>query len=156
MLKMNRMGWRTLAGALALASLAGCAHRQSPMFEESPNRADSRQTMSLRGTVQDIDALSSRESTTGAGALIGGVVGAVVGRQFGSSPGGRTTGTVLGAVGGAVLGNEVERQREDTPARYRVSVRLESGAERVFNLADLGGLRVGDRVLVTGNRLQRE
>lgn len=152
------MGVRAVATVLscaALLSLGACAYRQSPVYEESPTHAGQRLPGAQFGVVRGIETVSGRESTSGAGALIGGVVGAVVGRQFGDAGAARAAGTALGAVGGAVIGNEIEQQQNHTAGRYRVLVQMDDGSQRSFNYAQLGDLRVGDRVRVDGQNLQR-
>ena len=86
--------------------------------------------------------------------MIGGVLGAVVGNQFGAGNG-RAAMTGLGAIGGAVAGNNVERNRNEGIAGYRVSVRLDNGQSRTYEESSLDGLRVGDRVRVEGGRVRR-
>lgn len=146
---------RAAAAALSLALLGACAHRQGPVYEESPTYSGSRVQGSQYGVVRAIDTVDARQSTTGGGAVLGGVIGAVVGRQFGGSGGGRAVGTVAGAVGGALVGNEIEKQQSNTQARYRVQVQVENGSMRTFNYAQVGDLRVGDRVRIEGQNLQR-
>lgn len=110
------------------------------------------------GQVRNIERLRLRGEPLGAGAVIGGVVGAVVGRSVGSGHDGRAVGTVLGAVGGAIIGNEIERDQAERVGHdvFRISIRLDQGAARVFEVANPGELRVGDRVRIEGgNRLVR-
>lgn len=108
------------------------------------------------GTVRAIDSTLPPEATTGGGALLGGLIGAVIGRQFGGPGGGRAAGTAIGAVGGVIVGNEIERQNNAAAGAgtYRVQVQLDNGAVRNFYFQDLGGMRVGDRVVVQGKNLQ--
>jgi len=157
-MRVKSSGLRGVAMALAgvaVLSLGACAYRQGPVYEESPTHAGQRLPGAQFGVVRGIDNVSGRESTSGAGALIGGVVGAVVGRQFGSGGSARAAGTALGAVGGAVIGNEIEQQQNHTAGRFRVTVQMDDGSQRNFNYAQLGDLRVGDRVRVEGQNLQR-
>lgn len=140
---------------LALSALGGCAHRRSPSYEESPTWSGSRVQGSSYGVISHIEVVDARQSTTGTGAVIGGVAGAVLGRQMGSAGNGRTTGTVLGAVGGALIGNEIEKQQTQAQDRYRVTVYLDNGGTRSYNLARVDGWRVGDRVRLDGQGLSR-
>lgn len=151
---MNTRFLRTSFLIVGVALLGACAHRQAPVYEEQPTLAGQRAPIQY-GVVRSIDSVSSRESTTGGGALAGAVVGAVIGRQFGSSGSGRTMGTILGAVGGAVAGNEIEHQQTQPSGRFRIQVQLDDGQTRVFNVAQPGDLHVGDRVAVEGNNLRR-
>ncbi|MBQ0937309.1 outer membrane lipoprotein [Ideonella paludis] len=143
-----------VASVLLLSLLGGCAHRRAPSYEESPTWSGSRVEGSSYGVISSIETVDARQSTTGAGAVIGGVAGAVLGRQVGSGNG-RTAGTVLGAVGGALIGNEIEKQQANTQDRYRLVIRLDNGATRAYNVANLEGCRVGDRVRLDGQGIYR-
>ena len=88
----------------------------------------------------------------GLGAIIGGVAGGIIGHQFGSGSG-NTAATIAGAVGGAAVGHEV--QKSSAQDRYRVVVRLDSGATLALNQVGQGELRVGDRVRIVNNRVYR-
>ena len=107
------------------------------------------------GTVRDIHQREISQRRSGAGALLGAVIGGVAGNQVGSGSG-RAAATALGAVGGAVVGDRIEnRNRGEPQSYYQVDVRLDNGEMRTFDYADLNGLRVGDRVRVQDNQLQR-
>lgn len=111
------------------------------------------------GVVRAIDVVGAQQpETSGGGALVGGILGAVIGRQFGNSGSGKAAGTAIGAIGGAVVGNEVERQNNAAlgggGGHYRVQVQLDNGAVRNFYFQELGGMRIGDRVMVQGKNLQ--
>ncbi|MBN8488906.1 MAG: glycine zipper 2TM domain-containing protein [Burkholderiales bacterium] len=135
--------------------LAACANpRQKPVYEENGTWSGQRAGLQY-GVIRSIEDVSSRQSTSGAGALIGGVVGAVVGRQLGGSSEGRTTGTIVGAIGGAIAGNEIEHHNTQPAGRYRVQVEIDGGQMRTFNLAQLGDLKPGDRVVVDGQSVRR-
>ena len=101
-----------------------------------------------------IEAIRERPQGNGTGAVIGGVLGAVVGNQFGHGLG-RAAMTGVGAAGGAVAGNNVERNHRERVTGYRVSVRLDNGATRTFERADVAGLQVGDRVRLDANSFHR-
>lgn len=143
-----------VASVLVLSLLGGCAHRRAPSYEESPTWSGSRVEGSSYGVISSIETVDARQSTSGAGAVIGGVAGAVLGRQVGSGNG-RTAGTVLGAVGGALIGNEIEKQQANTQDRYRLVVHLDNGSTRAYNVARLDGWRVGDRVRLDGQGVYR-
>jgi len=104
------------------------------------------------GVVEAIDVTREGTTTSGLGAVLGGVAGGVIGHQFGSGRG-NTAATIAGAVGGAVVGNEVEKSRPQD--RYRIVIRLDSGATLAVSEVDEGQLRVGDRVRVVNNRVYR-
>jgi outer membrane lipoprotein SlyB len=96
------------------------------------------------------------EINGGAGALIGGVLGAVLGRQVAGRGDARTAGTFVGAVAGALIGHQVERHRSRGESSVaRVSVQLDRGGVITLDGADVGDLRVGERVRVENNRVYR-
>ena len=105
--------------------------------------------------VSAIDYVAAHDQVSGTGALMGGVAGAVIGRQFGNSGYGRVAGTVVGTMTGALIGNEIEKQQRGGKGGLRVSVQLDQGGQRSFDLAGINDLRVGDRVRVDGNQLVR-
>lgn len=109
------------------------------------------------GRVSNIEVLQTQGAgqTTGAGAVIGGVAGAVVGHQFGGG-GGRDVATIIGAVGGAVAGNAIEKNRNsNVQESYRVSIQLDSGGYRAYDVPSAGDLRPGDRVRIENGQLFR-
>lgn len=87
------------------------------------------------------------------GTVAGGVLGAVVGSQFGKGDG-RTAAGVAGAVGGALLGREIQK-RSNQRTQYEVVVRMNDGAQRTVVYAEAPSWRVGDRVRVVGETLER-
>lgn len=109
------------------------------------------------GRVSNVEVLRSQEQGrgTGVGAVIGGVAGAVVGSQIGGGSG-RNAATVVGAVGGAVAGNAIERNRNSNIREtYRVSIQLDNGVARAYDVPSYGDLRIGDRVKVENGQLYR-
>lgn len=149
---MNR--WTSLTAALLSAAvLGGCASRV-PLDSERARYPAPHASYERYGMVRSIETVPAESATSGAGALAGGVIGAVVGRQIGSGSG-RTAGTLVGAVGGAIIGNQVEKSRNGTQDHVRVEVQLNDGTLRRFDYAQIGDLRVGDRVRVEGDRLYR-
>lgn len=152
--------------ALAVAVLAGCAQQpvgrppvayppQQPGYgwgTPQPAQPQPQPSYVQYGQVTRIERVGAEPS--GGGAVLGGVVGAVVGRQFGGSSSARNVGTVLGAVGGALIGNQIERGQSSNGA-IRVSVQFDNGSARAFDYAELGDLRVGDRVRLQDGQLYR-
>ena len=110
------------------------------------------------GRVSNVEVLRSQDPAraSGVGAVLGGVAGAVVGSQIGGGSG-RTAATVIGAVGGAVAGNAIEVNRNTQPVNesYRISVQLDNGMARAFDVPTFGELRIGDRVKIENNQLFR-
>jgi outer membrane lipoprotein SlyB len=139
----------------ACALLAACAGPDPYVDRNYPQQsyyAPTSQRVEY-GTVDAIEWFRDGDSRpTGLGAVVGGVAGGVLGHQIGGGSG-KTAATIVGALGGAVVGNEMERANERD--RYRVVVRLDSGATLAMNEVGEGQLRVGDRVRVIGNRVYR-
>jgi outer membrane lipoprotein SlyB len=146
---------------LASLGLAAAACASDPYYASSPRYAPGPSYSSAPaaayadyGRVVAIDVVRDGGGrTSGAGAVLGGIAGGVLGHQIGNGRG-NDAATVAGAVGGAVVGNEVERRRGDE--YYRVTVQFQDGREATFAQDSLGGLRVGDRVRIDGNRLLRD
>lgn len=159
---------RLLGPALALAVLAGCA--QQPVsrapYPSQPSGGGwgygSPQPQQPYGVqlgqvmrIERVDGGTASAGGVGPGAVVGGVVGAAVGRQIGRHHDSRTAGTVLGALGGAVIGHQIERGRQPQGGVTRVTVRFDSGSVQSFDYAELGDLRVGDRVRLQDGQLYR-
>ena len=157
-----------VSSVLVVAGLTACA---APMGQSSPmpNYPSSYPQTSYPiqvpqgnyveyGRVSNVEVLRSQDPArgTGVGAVLGGVAGAVVGSQIGGGSG-RTAATVIGAVGGAVAGNAIEVNRNTQPVNesYRISVQLDNGVSRAFDVPAFGELRIGDRVKIENNQLFR-
>jgi len=106
------------------------------------------------GRIEAIEIYRSSDNTPlNTGTVIGGIAGGVIGHQIGSGRG-NTAATIAGALGGAVVGNEIEKKQTQT-TRYRITVRLDSGASLVVEETRDLNLRVGDRVRVDDGRVYR-
>ncbi len=104
------------------------------------------------GVVESIEMYpGGNGAPVGLATIVGGIVGGVIGHQFGSGSG-NTAATIAGAVGGAAVGNQAAQV--NSRDRYRVIVRLDSGATVALNDAE-GQLRVGDRVRIVNRRVYR-
>ncbi len=166
MLKLNRSF--AIAGAVVLvSSLAACGHNRSappaysggysggystaPAYPNNPAGTE-------YGRVSNIEVLQGRSQgqTSGAGAVIGAVVGGVLGNQIGKGSG-RAAATGVGIVGGAVAGNAIEGRNnsQDYNQGYRVSVQLDHGGYRVYDVSSPGDLRIGDRVRLYNGQISR-
>lgn len=110
------------------------------------------------GRVTNLEVFQAQQQAQGSGigAILGGVAGAVVGRQIGGGSG-RDIATVAGAVGGALAGNAIEKSRNPAAANqtYRVTVQLDRGGARAYDLPTTGELRIGDRVRIQNGQLFR-
>jgi len=155
------MNFRAMGIALVAAAtlLAGCA--VSPDYVYSPAgvvnqpvyAAPLRSERVEYGVVESIDMFrDGSNSPVSVGSILGGVAGGVLGHQIGSGSG-NTIATIAGAIGGALLGNQIERSNQRD--RYRVTVRLDSGATLSFTEVGEGEFRVGDRVRILNDRVVR-
>ena len=109
------------------------------------------------GRVTNMEVLQTQQQAQGSGlgAIIGGVAGAVVGHQIGRGTG-RDVATVVGAGGGAAAGNAIEKNRNPTVSQaYRVTVQLDNGGARAYDLPATGDVRIGDRVRIENGQLFR-
>jgi len=158
-----------IVGAVVLAgSLAACGHnRSAPAPQYSSGYPGGYQTAPAYpnspagteyGRVSNIEVLqgSSQGRTSGAGAVIGAVVGGVLGNQVGKGSG-RAAATAVGVLGGAVAGNAVEGRNnsQDYAQGYRLSVQLDHGGYRVYDVSSPGDLRIGDRVRLYNGQISR-
>jgi len=173
------------ASVLVIASLAACGSvpmnnpgqtssypasgypGQSPYPNQYPNQypaqtqypAQNQQGNYVEyGRVNNIEVLQTQQQAQGPGigAVLGGVAGAVVGRQIGGGTG-RDIATIAGAVGGAVAGNAIQNNNRNAAVSqtYRVTVQLDNGGARAYDVPATGELRIGDRVRVQNNQLFR-
>ena len=150
------------SSALVLAGLVACAPMSpAPVstFPTSTTSLNAQGSFVEFGRVNNVEIIRSQEPAQGPGigAVIGGVAGAVVGSQIGSGTG-RTAAIVIGAVGGAVAGNAIEKSRTANAAAgesYRVSVQLDNGSQRSYDMTSYGELRIGDRVRIENGQLYR-
>ena len=155
---MTRKLFTITALASTLVLSVGCSSvRNDPMptygaVNTYPSTASSEAVQ--YGYVRNIQQLNTAHRSSGAGAILGAVVGGVLGNQVGSGTG-KAAATAAGVVGGAMIGNKIEDNRNVPQTYYQVDVRLDNGDFKTFDYADLNGLRVGDRVRVQDNQLQR-
>jgi outer membrane lipoprotein SlyB len=111
------------------------------------------------GRVSNIEVMQSRGSgqTSGGGAVLGAVVGGLLGNQVGKGSG-RAAATAVGVIGGAVAGNAIEGRNSsgDHVDGYRISVQLDHGGYRVYDVGSPGDLRIGDRVRLYNGQISRQ
>ncbi|WP_421954844.1 glycine zipper 2TM domain-containing protein [Polaromonas sp.] len=109
------------------------------------------------GRVTNVELIRTQEPGRpgAAGAVIGGIAGAVIGHQIGRGTG-KDLATIAGGVGGAVAGNAIQNSG-NTQVRdvYRVSVQVDNGSYRAYDLATQVDLRAGDRVRIENGQLYR-
>lgn len=109
------------------------------------------------GRITNVDVMrtQAQRDSSPIGAVIGGLVGGVVGNQVGGGSG-RTAATAVGVVGGAIAGNEIGKRNGTQAAEtFRVTVQVENGSMRTYDLPALGDLRSGDRVRIENGTLYR-
>jgi len=144
----------TVAGVAVASLLVGCASSQprpypAPRYASQPAQVYQAQTDpqgTRYGTVVGIEGERTSHGTSGAGAVAGGVIGGVLGNQVGGGTG-RALATIAGVVGCAVAGNAIEANtNQGSTGPYSVTVRFDDGAQEVFIVPALGGLRRGERV----------
>jgi len=87
------------------------------------------------------------------GAIGGGVAGALLGHQVGAGRG-KDVATVAGAAGGAYGGYKAEEKLRSTKT-WSVTVKMDSGEQRVVEFDHEPGVKSGDLVKVSGNTITR-
>ena len=160
-----------VAGAVVvLSSLAACGYNSpapSPQYsggysggyQTAPSYPNNAGITEL-GRVSNIEVMQgqgrSPNQTSGAGAVLGAVVGGVLGNQIGGGTG-RAAATVVGVLGGAAAGNAIEgrNNRDEYAQGYRLSVQLDQGGYRVYDVSSPGDLRIGDRVRLYNGQISR-
>ena len=162
MIQMDRAARVAAAAVLALA-MAGCAsYGERPYAQQRPaypqgqvyqNQVDPYGM--CYGTVVAVEGRRDGGSASGVGAVAGGVAGGVLGNQVGGGSG-RTLATIAGVVVGALAGNAIEQQsnRGGSDQNY-VTVRFDDGAQQIYSVPSLGGLRNGERVRVYQGQITR-
>lgn len=111
------------------------------------------------GRVTNVELIRTQApaGSNAAGTIIGGIAGAVIGHQVGRGTG-KDIATIAGGVGGAVAGNAIQRNANGGGAVtdvYRVSVQVDNGAYRAYDMASAVDLRNGDRVRIENGQLYR-
>ena len=140
---------------ISSALLAGCAAQPYNNTAAEYPASNAPAYNAAYGVVDSIQIVQASSGGSGVGgAVVGGLVGGVVGNQIGGGSG-RTLATAAGAVGGALVGNQIQRNNQQTRDVYQVGVRLDNGAYQTMTLDSVNDLRVGDRVRIENNRVFR-
>ena len=150
-----------LAGSVVLlGALTACAP-QRPVPVGYPAGTTSYPSSAAVGTeygrVHQVEVLQGRQrgQTSGAGAVIGAVVGGLLGNQVGGGTG-RAAATAVGVIGGAVAGNAIEGSSGGGADQgYRITIQLDRGGYRAYDVGSMGDLRTGDRVRVYDGQISR-
>ena len=109
------------------------------------------------GRVNNIEAMQvpAGGQTTGGGAVLGAVVGGLLGNQIGRGSG-RAAATAAGVIGGAMAGNAIEGQNSRGYAQaYRITIQLDRGGMRAYDVSSPGDLRIGERVRMVNGQISR-
>ncbi len=152
-----------VAATVLVGTLAACG-TQGPVNNSYPSQPQSQAPVyNQPGNFQEYGRITNIEvfqtqapaSSGVAGTVIGGVIGGVLGNQVGGGSG-RDAATVVGAVGGAIAGNQIQKNRnQEVRESVRVSVRMDNGSFRAYDMTSAGDLRIGDRVRVDNGQLFR-
>jgi outer membrane lipoprotein SlyB len=135
---------RALAAPLiVVVALAGC--NTPPAFQVSEQPA------ARVGTVESIQQQTVQNVPNAAGAIGGALVGGGLGSLIGGGTG-RTVATVVGAVGGGFAGNELASRSQTFV--WVIGVRYDDGSYATIQQTASPGLRIGDRVRVTGSGIE--
>ena len=152
-----------VTATVLLVGMAACAPMNSapvatyPSYPAGPVYAGGSVGAVEYGRVTNVEVIRTQEPGTSGttGAIIGGIAGAVIGNQIGRGTG-KDLATIAGGIGGAVAGNEIAKnantQVRDT---YRVSVQVDGGAYRTYDMGTAVDLRSGDRVRIQNGQLYR-
>lgn len=149
----------TALAAVAVLTLAGCETNR-PTVYENPSSSSTQSLYSGYGVVQSMELVpQSSTASTGSNIGLGTVAGAVAGGLLGSRIGGGTgqlAATAAGVAGGAYAGNVYDnREKQQTADVYRYTIRMDNGSYQSVTQDAGAGLRVGDRVRIENNMVQR-
>ena len=146
---------RSLVLAAGVSVLAGCAQPTGYIAGPPTTVYTTPQPAVEYGTVLSVQALpGAAQATSGAGVALGGVMGGVLGNQVGQG-GGRALATMIGIVVGAIAGNAVEARGNRGAAAYHLTIGMEQGGQRTYEVPAPGDLRPGDRVRVVNGQISR-
>ncbi len=106
------------------------------------------------GMVVSVNEIELEGKGSGLGAVAGGVAGGLVGNQVGDGSGQKIA-TVVGLVGGAIAGNKIEKTVKKTKV-YDVTVRMDSGGERVLRHETAPGVVAGDKIKVENEHVVKQ
>lgn len=132
------------AMAISVLLLAGCG---SPP-PAAPTMSTQGSTLVQTGQVIDVRDVAVRGGRpSGLGSFLGAILGGVAGSKIGSG-----TGSSVASVGGAVAGGMAGQRVEQSGAGRRsieLTVRLENGEERTYQVDPTEQYRAGDTVKIT-------
>ena len=136
---------------LAGAACAATAQEQGRVLSSTPIV----QQVAIPRQVCGTDTVYAGAPNSGAGAVMGAIAGGAIGNSIGGGSG-RAAATAVGVLGGAVAGNAIEgRNNQEYVQGYRLSVQLDQGGYRVYDVSSPGDLRIGDRVRLYNGQISR-
>jgi outer membrane lipoprotein SlyB len=148
-------------------TLAGCETNRPTVYENpastvytNPANSSTQNLYSGYGVVQSMELVQQASngntgSSVGLGTVAGAVAGGLLGSQIGGGRG-QLAATAAGVAGGAYAGHAYDnRQREQTVDVYRYNIRMDNGSYQSVTQDASAGLRVGDRVRIDNNMVQR-
>jgi outer membrane lipoprotein SlyB len=155
-MRIRLLGMSALAAALVTAGCATTAPGYGNGYGTAPSSGYGNTSCQNCGTVTHIEAATRGQNVPNStGAVLGGIVGAVAGHEIsdrtGGSKGNQNISAVAGAVGGAVAGNAIQN-RVQTQGTYNVYIRMDDGRSAMVTQTDLGSIREGSYVSVSGGR----
>ncbi|RJG05095.1 glycine zipper 2TM domain-containing protein [Noviherbaspirillum cavernae] len=134
----------SLLAAFFVFAMASCS-TQPPA--QAPNASTEGSTLVQTGQVTAVrDVTTAGGQTSGLGPFIGGVLGGIAGSSIGGGYG-RTAAAIGGGVAGGIAGHQVEAAGT-TRQFVAVTVRLENGEERTYNIDTAETFQPGDTVKV--------
>lgn len=139
------------------SSTSSNSHKTAQASQPAHRRASTpkKQVCSHCGTIVSIDKRHTQGDNTSTGAVIGTVAGAVAGVAIGNQIGhgtGKDIAKAVGGIGGAAAGHKLGK-RLDTKTYYAVTVKMESGGNKLVNVADASALSVGQHVSVENGNI---
>lgn len=141
------------SGLVALTVLLLAACSSQPRYDTGRNYRNSCDNC---GTIERIERvrLQEQHQSIGAGAVIGAIIRGAAGSQVGSGDG-RTVAIAAGAVAGGVIGHQVQKSQNKHQRGYLFEVDLDDGRWAKVTQLEKPGLRVGNRVMIRNDQVQR-
>jgi outer membrane lipoprotein SlyB len=152
---MNSLLIRRAASLVLLAgtfTLAGCVSPGGHAGYGNNYRAAHAQACRDCGRITDIVEFHGDGRATGGGAVAGAIIGGLAGNQVGGGSG-RRAATVAGVVAGGLVGHRVEENVRSAPT-YDIHITLDNGRRVVEQQRQIGGLRIGSYVRVSGGQVR--
>ena len=122
------------------------SYQSTPISSSNQPTQATRNTCSNCGVVLSVKLVETAGQGSGLGVVTGGVVGGLLGNQIGKGSG-QDVATVVGVVGGAFAGNQIEKSARKTKV-YNITVRMDSGEERIVRQATSPNVSSGDSVKI--------